>query len=109
MCEVIDDFCYEVGVIIVVFGGIGGNFELIKKVWFKDWFGCVLKKMFFGVFVYVDGCMIGIFEEVGGYVINKDCLWFYIEGVKNWDLIWFYYGICILSGFFLMWFDVCGK
>lgn len=41
-------------------------------------------------------------------VINGDCMWYYVEGVKNFVLIWEWYGIWILFGFLSFWFDVIG-
>ena len=53
--------------------------------------------------------MIGIAEAAGGHVINRDRLWFYTEGVKNWDPIWPHHGIRILPGPSSLWFDARGK
>ena len=107
--EVTGDFRLEAGSVIVASGGIGGNFEMIRKVWPKERLGRAPKKMLSGVPAHVDGRMIGISEEAGGHVINKDRLWFYTEGVKNWDPIWPHHGIRILPGPSSMWFDAKGN
>lgn len=107
--EVTGEFQYTAGAVIVASGGIGGNFEMIKQVWPKERLGRVPKQMLSGVPAHVDGRMIGISETAGGHVINKDRLWFYTEGVKNWDPIWPNHGIRILPGPSSMWFDATGN
>lgn len=107
--EIVGDFRYNAGSVIVASGGIGGNFELIKNVWPKERLGRAPKTMLSGVPAHVDGRMIGISENAGGHVINKDRLWFYTEGVKNWDPIWPHHGIRILPGPSSMWFDAEGN
>lgn len=58
-CDVVGSFVVKVRVVIVVSGGIGGNYELVWVVWF-EWLGMLLMEMFSGVLVYVDGCMFVI-------------------------------------------------
>lgn len=103
------DFHYTGSSIIVASGGIGGNFELIESVWPTDRLGKMPRNMLSGVPEHVDGRMLGISENAGGHVINKDRLWFYTEGVKNWDPIWPRHGIRILPGPSSMWFDATGQ
>ncbi len=107
--EIVGEFQFEASSIIVASGGIGGNFDLIRKVWPEDRLGRAPKKMLSGVPAHVDGRMIGISEQAGGHLINKDRLWFYTEGVKNWDPIWPNHGIRILPGPSSMWFDAQGN
>ena len=103
------DFRVDADAVIVASGGIGGNFELIRKVWPTDRLGPAPKNMLSGVPAHVDGRMIGITEDAGGHVINRDRLWFYTEGVKNWDPIWPAHGIRILPGPSSLWFDAKGN
>ena len=107
--DIVDDFRFDASSIIVASGGIGGNFELIETVWPTDRLGPMPKNMLSGVPEHVDGRMLGISENAGGHVINKDRLWFYTEGVKNWDPIWPRHGIRILPGPSSMWFDAKGN
>jgi len=95
--------------VIVTSGGIGGNFEMVRKVWPTDRLGPAPKDMVAGVPAHVDGRMIGISEAAGGNVINGDRMWHYTEGVKNWDPIWPAHGIRILPGPSSMWFDATGQ
>jgi predicted oxidoreductase len=65
--------------------------------------------MISGVPEHVDGRMLGIAEEAGGRVVNRDRMWHYTEGVRNWDPIWARHGIRILAGPSSLWFDARGR
>ena len=95
--------------VIVTSGGIGGNFEMVRKAWPTERLGQPPKEMIAGVPAHVDGRMIAISENAGGHVINGDRMWHYTEGVKNWDPIWPAHGIRILPGPSSMWFDATGN
>ncbi|MCV6595310.1 MAG: FAD-binding protein, partial [Silicimonas sp.] len=96
--------------VLVASGGIGGNFDLVRKVWPADRLGGPAPQtMVAGVPDHVDGRMIAISEQAGGHVINGDRMWYYTEGVKNWDPIWPAHGIRILPGPSSMWFDATGN
>ncbi|MEO1777386.1 MAG: FAD-binding dehydrogenase [Pseudomonadota bacterium] len=107
--EAIGDFALRAPSVIVTSGGIGGNFEMVRKAWPADRLGPAPKDMVAGVPAHVDGRMIGISEAAGGHVINGDRMWHYTEGVKNWDPIWPAHGIRILPGPSSMWFDAEGN
>ena len=62
-----------------------------------------------GVPEHVDGRMIGITEAAGARLINRDRMWHYVEGIRNWNPIWPRHGIRILPGPSSMWFDATGK
>ncbi|MCE8509915.1 FAD-binding dehydrogenase [Ruegeria pomeroyi] len=95
--------------ILVTSGGIGGNFDLVRKAWPRDRLGEPPRDMVAGVPFHVDGRMIAISERAGGHVINGDRMWHYTEGVRNWDPIWPDHGIRILPGPSSMWFDARGN
>ncbi|MDG1469996.1 MAG: FAD-binding dehydrogenase [Ascidiaceihabitans sp.] len=107
--DVTGDFSLRAPSVIVTSGGIGGNFEMVRKVWPTDRLGPAPKEMVAGVPAHVDGRMIAISETAGGHVINGDRMWHYTEGVKNWDPIWPAHGIRILPGPSSMWFDATGN
>jgi len=107
--DAIGSFEIAANAVIVASGGIGGNFEMVRKVWPTERLGAAPKTLLSGVPAHVDGRMIGIAEDAGGHVINKDRLWFYTEGVRNWDPIWPHHGIRILPGPSSMWFDAEGN
>lgn len=107
--EVIGAFHLEAPSVIVASGGIGGNFDMVRKNWPRDRLGEPPSRMVAGVPAYVDGRMIGIAEAVGARLINGDRMWHYTEGLQNWDPIWPDHGIRILPGPSSMWFDADGE
>jgi uncharacterized protein len=65
--------------------------------------------MLSGVPAHVDGRMIGITEQAGAAVINRDRMWHYVEGVANWNPVWPLHGIRILPGPSSVWLDATGR
>lgn len=106
--EVIGSFEFHSQAVMVTSGGIGGNHELIRKNW-PSRLGQVPKRMISGVPEHVDGRMLAITEEAGGRIVNRDRMWHYTEGIKNWDPVWPMHGIRILPGPSSLWFDATGK
>ena len=107
--EVVGDFEYYAHSVIVSSGGIGGNFDLVKKNWPTKRLGKAPQNMVAGVPHHVDGKMIGVAKKAGANAINEDRMWHYTEGVKNFDPIWPSHGIRILPGPSSMWFDAEGS
>lgn len=107
--NIIANFELRAASIIITSGGIGGDFNLVRKAWPHDRLGKPPKNMIAGVPAYVDGRMIKITQQAGGNVINADRMWHYTEGVRNWDPIWPNHGIRILPGPSSMWFDAKGN
>lgn len=102
-------FEYRAASVLVASGGIGGNFDLVRRAWPRDRLGEPPARMVAGVPAHVDGRMIAISESAGGHVINGDRMWHYTEGVRNWDPIWPDHGIRILPGPSSLWFDAKGN
>lgn len=107
--EVIGDFEVFAEKVIVTTGGIGGNFDLVRKNWPVERLGKPPKFMVAGVPHHVDGKMIEVAQKAGAALINNDRMWHYTEGVQNWNPIWPNHGIRILPGPSSMWFDAEGK
>ncbi|MDA9499990.1 FAD-binding dehydrogenase [Bradyrhizobium sp. CCBAU 11357] len=105
--NVVGDFALKAQAVIVASGGIGGNHELVRQNW-PERLGEPPKFMISGVPEHVDGRMIGITEEAGARLINRDRMWHYVEGIQNWNPIWPRHGIRILPGPSSMWFDATG-
>lgn len=103
------EFEFSADAVIVTSGGIGGNFDLVRKNWPKDRLGPPPKTMVAGVPHHVDGRMIAVTQKAGGALINNDRMWHYTEGVRNFDPIWPNHGIRILPGPSAMWFDATGN
>jgi predicted oxidoreductase len=102
--KVVGDFTLRAPAVIVASGGIGGNHDLVRQNWPKR-LGEPPKHMISGVPEHVDGRMIGITEAAGARLINRDRMWHYVEGIRNWNPIWPRHGIRILPGPSSMWFD----
>ncbi|HEX7065466.1 MAG TPA: FAD-binding dehydrogenase [Bacillales bacterium] len=106
--EVIGAFEERAQAVIVTSGGIGANFDLIRNNW-PARLGNPPKHMISGVPAHVDGRMLAITEEAGGRIVNRDRMWHYTEGIKNWDPIWPKHGIRILPGPSSIWLDARGR
>ena len=106
--KVIGDFEYRAHAVVIASGGIGANLDLVKKNW-PSRLGIPPERMVSGVPAYVDGSMLEITEGVGGRIVNRDRMWHYTEGLKNWNPIWNNHGIRILPGPSSMWFDALGN
>jgi predicted oxidoreductase len=94
--------------VIVAAGGIGGNHDLVRANW-PARMGPAPRNLISGVPEHVDGRMLGITEAAGGRVVNRDRMWHYTEGVRNWNPIWARHGIRILAGPSSLWFDAKGR
>ena len=105
---VVGEFEYFADAVIVSSGGIGANFELVKANW-PSRLGEPPVKMVCGVPAFVDGEMLAVAEKAGARLVNRDRMWHYTEGLKNWDPIWPNHGIRILAGPSSMWFDAEGN
>jgi uncharacterized protein len=106
--EVVGDFEIRAQATIVASGGIGGNHELVRRNW-PARLGAPPAHMLCGVPAHVDGRMLGISEEAGARLINRDRMWHYVEGIENWNPIWPMHAIRILPGPSSLWFDATGR
>jgi predicted oxidoreductase len=104
----VGEFALRAQAVIVTSGGIGGNHDLVRANW-PSRLGPAPRRMISGVPEHVDGRMLGIAEEAGGRVVNRDRMWHYTEGVRNWNPIWARHGIRILAGPSSLWFDAHGR
>ncbi|MBZ9795350.1 FAD-binding dehydrogenase [Mesorhizobium sp. ES1-4] len=106
--EASGDFALRAQAVIVASGGIGANHQLVRENWPRR-LGNAPKRMITGVPDHVDGRMLAITERAGGSVINRDRMWHYVEGIKNWAPIWTGHAIRILPGPSSLWLDARGK
>ncbi len=106
--DVIGDFEFRAGAVIVASGGIGGNHDLVRKYW-PERLGTAPKDLVTGVPAYVDGRMIGIASDAGARLVNQDRMWHYTEGIKNWYPVWPGHAIRILPGPSPLWLDALGR
>lgn len=106
--NVIGDFTLKAPAVILATGGIGGNHELVRRYW-PERLGAPPREMITGVPAYVDGRMLDIAAEAGARLVNRDRMWHYVEGVRNWAPIWPRHAIRILPGPSPLWFDALGR
>lgn len=106
--DVVGHFQYVAKSVMVTSGGIGANHELVRENW-PSRLGEPPKRMISGVPEHVDGRMLAITEKAGGRLVNKDRMWHYTEGIKNWNPIWPLHGIRILPGPSSIWLDATGQ
>ncbi|GGF43548.1 FAD-binding dehydrogenase [Williamsia phyllosphaerae] len=102
------DFDLSASAVLVTAGGIGANHELVRANW-PERLGTAPASMISGVPEHVDGRMLGISATAGARLVNRDRMWHYTEGIKNWDPIWANHGIRIIPGPSSMWFDARGQ
>lgn len=95
--------------VVVTSGGIGGNQELVRANWPADRLGPAPKSMITGVPAYVDGRMLQITEGAGASIVNRDRMWHYTEGVRNWNPVWPDHAIRIIPGPSSLWLDATGR
>ncbi|MFF1698521.1 FAD-binding dehydrogenase [Streptomyces sp. NPDC058257] len=105
--EVAGSFEFRAQAVIVTSGGIGGNHDLVRANW-PERLGTPPERMVAGVPAHVDGRMLGITEDAGARLINRDRMWHYTEGIQNWNPIWDNHGIRILPGPSSLWLDARG-
>lgn len=106
--NIISNFEFSGKAVLVSSGGIGANHDLIRANW-PERLGPPPKNMISGVPAHVDGRMLGISEEAGGRIVNRDRMWHYTEGIKNWNSVWENHGIRILPGPSSIWLNATGQ
>ncbi|MET9217090.1 MULTISPECIES: FAD-binding dehydrogenase [unclassified Nocardia] len=106
--DTVGEFTFHAPAVLVSSGGIGHAHELIRRNWPTDRLGPCPETLISGVPAYVDGRMLGISEQAGAALVNRDRMWHYTEGINNWDPVWPDHAIRIIPGPSSMWFDADG-
>nr|WP_056720546.1 FAD-binding dehydrogenase [Caulobacter sp. Root655]KRA62375.1 FAD-binding dehydrogenase [Caulobacter sp. Root655] len=106
--EVVGGYTLKAQAVVLATGGIGGDHDLVRRFW-PDRLGAPPRNMITGVPAYVDGRMLDIAGAAGARLVNRDRMWHYVEGVRNWSPIWPRHAIRILPGPSAMWFDALGR
>ncbi|HEY5318811.1 MAG TPA: FAD-binding dehydrogenase, partial [Solirubrobacteraceae bacterium] len=106
--EVVGEFSARGRAVLLSTGGIGHNFDLIRRNW-PSRLGPPPQNLISGVPAHVDGRMLEIAERAGASLIGRDRMWHYVEGIRNWNPIWSHHGIRILPGPSSLWLDATGK
>jgi predicted oxidoreductase len=103
------DFEYRAGAVVIASGGIGADFDRVRRNWPVDRLGPPPTRMISGVPAHVDGAMLDVAIAAGAALTGTDRMWHYCEGVQNWAPIWPHHGIRILPGPSSLWFDALGQ
>ncbi|MEU3368055.1 FAD-binding dehydrogenase [Streptomyces pseudogriseolus] len=106
--EVVGEFELTAQAVIVTSGGIGADHDIVRRYW-PERLGTPPREMVTGVPAYVDGRMLDISARAGARLVNRDRMWHYTEGIRNWDPVWPGHGIRILPGPSSLWFDALGR
>ncbi|QFU31123.1 FAD-binding dehydrogenase [Brevundimonas sp. Bb-A] len=106
--EVAGDFTLRAPSVLIATGGIGGNHDKVRRFW-PERLGRPPQTMVTGVPAYVDGRGLDIAEAAGARLVNRDRMWHYVEGLRNWNPIWPGHGIRILPGPSSLWLDALGR
>ena len=106
--DAVGEFELTAQAVIVTSGGIGADHDIVRRYW-PERLGTPPREMVTGVPAYVDGRMLDISARAGARLVNRDRMWHYTEGLRNWDPVWPGHGIRILPGPSSMWFDALGR
>ncbi|MFF8908426.1 FAD-binding dehydrogenase [Streptomyces olivaceoviridis] len=102
------DFELTAQAVVLTTGGIGADHDIVRRYW-PERLGTPPAEMVTGVPAYVDGRMLDISAEAGVRLVNRDRMWHYTEGLRNWDPIWPGHGIRLLPGPSSLWLDALGR
>lgn len=106
--EAAGEFELTAQAVVVTSGGIGADHDIVRRHW-PERLGTPPAEMVTGVPAYVDGRMLDISAAAGVRLVNRDRMWHYTEGIRNWDPVWPGHGIRILPGPSSLWFDALGR
>lgn len=106
--DAVGSFTLRAPSVLIATGGIGGDHDKVRRLW-PARLGSPPREMVRGVPAYVDGRGLDIAEAAGARVVNRDRMWHYVEGLRNWDPIWPGHGIRILPGPSSLWLDALGR
>ncbi|QLJ02053.1 FAD-binding dehydrogenase [Streptomyces sp. NEAU-sy36] len=106
--ERVGDFELTAQAVVVTTGGIGADHDIVRRYW-PARLGTAPAEMVTGVPAHVDGRMLDISAAAGVRLVNRDRMWHYTEGLRNWDPVWPGHGIRILPGPSSIWLDALGR
>ena len=71
------------GTVIIAAGGIGGNPELVRRVWPTDELGSPPRRLLMGSHPYADGALHEESGRIGGAVTHLSRMWNYADAVRH--------------------------
>ncbi|MGH2853837.1 MAG: FAD-binding protein [Solirubrobacteraceae bacterium] len=69
--------------VVIAAGGIGGNPDLVRRVWPTAELGSPPRRLLMGSHPYADGAMHAEVERVGGAVTHLERMWNYADAVRH--------------------------
>ncbi len=69
--------------VVIAAGGIGGNAEIVRRVWPTDELGSAPRKLLMGSHPHADGALHEEVERVGGNVTHLSRMWNYADAVRH--------------------------
>jgi predicted oxidoreductase len=69
--------------VVIAAGGIGGNHELVRRVWPTEELGSPPQRMLMGSHPYADGALHEEVERMGGAVTHLERMWNYADAVRH--------------------------
>lgn len=102
-------FEFRAPAVLVSSGGIGGAPDSVRRHWPVDRLGEAPAELIVGVPAHVDGRMLDVSEAAGAHLVNRDRMWHYTEGVRNFAPIWPDHAIRIIPGPSTLWLDARGE
>ncbi|MEW2623221.1 FAD-binding dehydrogenase [Streptomyces sp. NPDC048106] len=102
------DFELTAQAVVLTTGGIGADHDIVRRYW-PARLGTPPARMVTGVPAHVDGRMLDISAAAGVRLVNRDRMWHYTEGLRNWDPVWPGHGIRVLPGPSSIWLDALGR
>jgi uncharacterized protein len=69
--------------VVVAAGGIGGNPDLVRRVWPTAELGSPPRRLLMGSHPYADGALHAEVERVGGAVTHLERMWNYADAVRH--------------------------
>ncbi len=69
--------------VVIAAGGIGGNHELVRRVWPTAELGSPPRRMLMGSHAYADGALHEEVQRIGGAVTHLQRMWNYADAVRH--------------------------
>jgi uncharacterized protein len=69
--------------VVVAAGGIGGNLEMVRRVWPTSELGAPPAEMLMGSHYYADGALHEEVQRIGGNVTHLSRMWNYADAVRH--------------------------
>ncbi len=101
-------FTVRAGKVVIANGGLGGNIELVKKIW-PEFMGNAPSELLVGSHPYCDGSGHEMARKVDGAVTNTEYMWNYPGGIAHTNPQFTGQGLSVLPPKSALWMDYSGR